>query len=77
MIDVVAFMTCGASLALLTAFVSAIICANDWVCGPKTQPKKDLTVAISANKDSYDFRFQDQLPAMQPAAAIHTDLPGL
>jgi hypothetical protein len=55
-IEVVALATCGAAFALLTGFFIAIISANGWTVEPRLQAGKERSIALSLNKDNYNFR---------------------
>lgn len=57
--EVLALTTFGAAVALLAAFVSAIITANGWTGGVYATVKRNDGIAISTSKDDYDLRTTD------------------
>lgn len=77
MTEVIALTTCGASLLLLSAFVSAIITANGWLDGVRATAERNGTIAISNSKDGYDFRTEGSTSDDRTASSVLTALSGL
>jgi hypothetical protein len=61
-INAIAIGTCVAAMVLLLSFAEATIAANSWVPQPSTETEKDISVALSVNKDSDALRVQAPLP---------------
>jgi hypothetical protein len=61
-INAMAIATCTAAIVLLLGFADATIAANSWLREPGTQTEKDVSVALSANKDSHALRVEPTLP---------------
>ncbi|WP_187979154.1 hypothetical protein [Pseudomonas oryzihabitans] len=61
-INAIAIGTCVSAIVLLLSFAEATIAANSWAPQPGTETEKDISVALSANKDSDALRVQAPLP---------------
>lgn len=57
-IDAIALGTCISAIVLLLSFADATIAANSWAPQPGNQTEKDISVALSVNKDSDALRIQ-------------------
>ncbi|MDK4201839.1 hypothetical protein QKY98_22170 [Pseudomonas sp. HR1] len=62
-INAIAIGTCVAAMVLLLSFAEATIAANSWVPQPSTETEKDISVALSIDKDSDALRVEAQRPA--------------
>jgi hypothetical protein len=60
-IDAIAIGTCVSAIVLLLSFADATIAANSWRPPASTQTEKDISVALSTNKDSDALRAQAPL----------------
>ncbi|WP_133859211.1 MULTISPECIES: hypothetical protein [Pseudomonas] len=61
-INAIAIGTCVSAIVLLLSFAEATIAANSWAAPPGTETEKDISVALSVNKDSDALRVQAPLP---------------
>ncbi|MDR6178139.1 MULTISPECIES: hypothetical protein [unclassified Pseudomonas] len=57
-INAIAIGTCVSAIVLLLSFAEATIAANSWAPQPGTETEKDISVALSVNKDSDALRVQ-------------------
>jgi len=57
-INAIAIGTCVAAMVLLLSFAEATIAANSWVPQPSTETEKDISVALSIDKDSDALRVE-------------------
>ena len=62
-INAIAIGTCVAAMVLLLSFAEATIAANSWVPQPSTEAEKDISVALSIDKDSDALRVEAPRPA--------------
>ncbi|WP_282284493.1 hypothetical protein [Pseudomonas sp. PS02302] len=62
-INAIAIGTCISAIVLLLSFAEATIAANSWAPQPGTETEKDISVALSVNKDSDALRVQAPRPA--------------
>nr|WP_314563217.1 hypothetical protein [uncultured Pseudomonas sp.] len=62
-INAIAIGTCVSAIVLLLSFAEATIAANSWAPQPGTETEKDISVALSVNKDSDALRVQAPRPA--------------
>ena len=62
-INAIAIGTCVAAMVLLLSFAEATIAANSWVPQPSTETEKDISVALSIDKDSDALRVEAPRPA--------------
>lgn len=60
-IDAIAIGTCVSAIVLLLSFADATIAANSWLPPASTLTEKDISVALSVNKDSDALRAQAPL----------------
>ncbi|MBB2896165.1 hypothetical protein [Pseudomonas sp. AS2.8] len=61
-INAIAIGTCVSAIVLLLSFAEATIAANSWGPQPGTETEKDISVALSVNKDSDALRVQAPQP---------------
>lgn len=57
-INAIAIGTCISAIVLLLSFAEATIVANSWTPQSGTETEKDISVALSVNKDSDALRVQ-------------------
>ncbi|MGP0151210.1 hypothetical protein [Pseudomonas oryzihabitans] len=62
-INAIAIGTSVAAMVLLLSFAEATIAANSWVPQPSTETEKDISVALSIDKDSDALRVEAPRPA--------------
>lgn len=60
-INTIAVGTCISAIVLLLSFADATIAANSGLPQPSIQTEKDISVALSVNKDSDALRVQAPL----------------